>query len=112
MKFHGNAVTLILIAALLTSSLVIAPSSLTPASASGVGGRVKFAEKVVLLSIDAARIDYTMKLAEEGLLPGFKKVMENGVVAAGMIVSFPSETSVSHAVISTGAPPGTTYYRQ
>lgn len=68
----------------------------------------KYAEKVVILSIDAARADYTYKLASEGVLPGFKRIMDEGVYARGMIVSFPSATAVSHAVISTGAEPGIT----
>lgn len=68
----------------------------------------KYAEKVVILSIDAARADYTYKLASEGVLPGFKRIMDEGVYARGMIVSFPSATAVSHAVISTGAEPGVT----
>ncbi|MCD6301306.1 MAG: alkaline phosphatase family protein [Staphylothermus sp.] len=68
----------------------------------------KYAEKVVILSIDAARADYTYKLASEGVLPGFKRIMDEGVYARGMVVSFPSATAVSHAVISTGAEPGVT----
>ena len=73
-----------------------------------VDERPKYAERVVILSIDAARADYTYKLASEGELPGFKKIMEEGVYSRGMIVSFPSATAVSHAVISTGAEPGVT----
>ena len=70
--------------------------------------RPKYAEKVILLSIDAVRADLAFQLAEEGKLPGFKYLIDHGVVAEGMIVSFPSATAVSHAVISTGAPPGVT----
>ena len=47
-------------------------------------------------------------LTSQGVLPGFKYVVENGAIAQGMVVSFPSSTAVSHAVISTGAPPGIT----
>ncbi len=70
--------------------------------------RPKYAERVILLSIDAMRADMTFQLAEEGKLPGFKYLIDHGVVAKGMIVSFPSATAVSHAVLSTGAPPGIT----
>jgi predicted AlkP superfamily phosphohydrolase/phosphomutase len=41
-------------------------------------------------------------------LPGFRYIFQNGFLAQGMIVSFPSSTAVSHAVISTGAPPSVT----
>ena len=68
----------------------------------------RYAERVILLSIDAMRADLAFQLAEEGKLPGFKYLIDHGVVAQGMIVSFPSATAVSHAVISTGAPPGIT----
>ena len=70
--------------------------------------RPRYAERVILLSIDAVRADLAFQLAEEGKLPGFKYLIDHGVVAQGMIVSFPSATAVSHAVISTGAPPGIT----
>jgi predicted AlkP superfamily phosphohydrolase/phosphomutase len=71
------------------------------------------ASKVVLLSIDALRSDMVWDMllnrsvfATE--LPGFRYIFEHGYLARGMVVSFPSSTAVSHAVISTGAPPGVT----
>lgn len=73
-----------------------------------VGEKPKYAEKVVVISIDAARADITYRLASEGLLPAFKRIMDFGAYAEGMVVSFPSATAVSHAVISTGAPPKVT----
>lgn len=88
-------------------SLFLASYAIPVAAVEGVE-KPRYAEKVVLLSIDAARVDYTMMLAEQGILPGFKKILDEGVVAEGMIVSFPSATAVSHAVISTGALPGIT----
>jgi len=89
---------LLLLATLIFLGLTV--NSLIP-----VEKEVKYAEKVVILSIDAARADITYELASEGKLPGFKRIMDEGVYAEGMIVSFPSATAVSHAVISTGAPP-------
>lgn len=68
----------------------------------------QYAERVVLISIDAARPDILYKLAEEGNATGFKYIMEHGYYAKAMVVSFPSATAVSHAVISTGAPPSIT----
>lgn len=65
-------------------------------------------KRVVLFSIDALRSDMVLNLTSQGVLPGFKYVVENGAIAQGMVVSFPSSTAVSHAVISTGAPPGIT----
>lgn len=95
--------SLIIIIALLASIV-----SLYTVAISRSGERPKYAEKVILLSIDAMRSDLAFQLAEEGKLPGFKYLIDHGVVAEGMIVSFPSATAVSHAVISTGAPPGIT----
>jgi predicted AlkP superfamily pyrophosphatase or phosphodiesterase len=71
------------------------------------------AKRVVVLSIDALKADmlWSILLNQSQLaldLPGFKYIFQNGFLAQGMIVSFPSSTAVSHAVISTGAPPGIT----
>jgi len=62
----------------------------------------------VILSIDAARTDITYDLSSQDVLPGFKRMIDLGVYSEGMIVSFPSATAVSHAVISTGADPSVT----
>ncbi|WP_440059573.1 alkaline phosphatase family protein [Thermogladius sp. 4427co] len=77
------------------------------------GQTVPLAKRVVLLSIDALRADmlWDMLLNRSVFateLPGFRFIYSNGVLARGMVVSFPSSTAVSHAVISTGAPPGVT----
>lgn len=92
--------------------LIIIMIALSAAAVSSYGqgsaGRQRYADRVILLSIDAMRADLALQLAEEGKLPGFKYLIDHGVVADGMIVSFPSATAVSHAVISTGAPPGVT----
>lgn len=70
--------------------------------------RVKYVDRVIVLSIDAARADIFYALAKIGYLKGLKTIMDKGVIAEGMIVTFPSATAVSHATISTGAPPGKT----
>jgi predicted AlkP superfamily phosphohydrolase/phosphomutase len=81
----------------------------TPALAQTSG----LAKRVVILSIDALKADmlWSMLLNQSQLaidLPGFRYIFQNGFLAQGMIVSFPSSTAVSHAVISTGAPPSVT----
>lgn len=93
---------LILLAVILSTSISLIYAN-TPTNE-----HTRYAEKVVIISIDAARADYTYMLASEGILPGFKRIIDEGVYAKGMIVSFPSATAVSHAVISTGAEPGIT----
>mgnify|MGYP001026404018 CR=1 FL=1 len=70
--------------------------------------RFESARKLVLLSIDGARTDITYGLASKGFLPGFKRIMDEGVYSDGMLAPFPSVTAVSHAVISTGADPSVT----
>ncbi len=61
--------------------------------------------RVVVISIDAVRFDHLKMLVDEGKLPNIAKLMSSGVYAE-MIVVFPTATAVSHAAISTGAPPG------
>jgi len=68
----------------------------------------KIADKVVLISIDAARPDFVLKYVKEGKMPGITKIIEKGVWAEYMITSFPSATAVAHATISTGASPSIT----
>ncbi len=103
---RNQLILLVLSVIILSSLFTISTSQI--GTTSSTQEHTKYAEKVVIISIDAARADYTYKLASEGILPGFKKIMDEGVYAKGMIVSFPSATAVSHAVISTGAPPGVT----
>ncbi len=98
----------LVILVIVVGSLVLPITISTTSTYNDEDNDVKHADKVVIISIDAARADFTYKLASEGILPGFKEIMDNGVYAKGMIVSFPSATAVSHAVISTGAPPGIT----
>ncbi|MEM1532563.1 MAG: alkaline phosphatase family protein, partial [Desulfurococcaceae archaeon] len=87
--------------------IALAIASLVAVNSSYGGSSLKaYATKVVLYSIDAGRADIMFNLTSSGLLPGFRYIVENGYVADGMIVSFPSSTAVSHAVIATGAPPG------
>ncbi|MEM1643190.1 MAG: alkaline phosphatase family protein [Desulfurococcaceae archaeon] len=87
--------------------IALAIASLAAVNSSYGGSLLKaYATKVVLYSIDAGRADIMFNLTSSGLLPGFRYIVENGYVADGMIVSFPSSTAVSHAVIATGAPPG------
>lgn len=61
--------------------------------------------RVVILSADALRYDHLVKLVDEGKLPNISRMMANGMYAK-LIVVYPTATAVSHAAISTGAPPG------
>ncbi|NAZ11433.1 MAG: phosphodiesterase, partial [Desulfurococcales archaeon] len=89
--------------------LALSISVLLPPSVAQSSG---LAKRVVLLSIDALKADMLWSfLSQPELapsLPGFRYILQNGYLARGMVVSFPSSTAVSHAVISTGAPPGVT----
>ncbi|MET1160876.1 MAG: alkaline phosphatase family protein [Thermoprotei archaeon] len=88
--------------------VILAGSVIYTATGTISAEKPRFAQRVVLFSIDAAKPEIMYKLAQEGNATGFKFIMENGYYASGMIVSFPSATAVSHAVISTGAPPNIT----
>ncbi|MCC6025051.1 MAG: alkaline phosphatase family protein [Desulfurococcaceae archaeon] len=83
-------------------ALLLVPAVLyTGRSSVGESGRLR----VVLISIDAARFDHLVELAKRGELPNIAKLLEGGLYAE-MVVVFPTATAVSHAAISTGAPPG------
>jgi alkaline phosphatase D len=57
---------------------------------------------VLLVSFDGFRHDYV----ERFQLPNFKKFIEEGSAAAGLIPSFPSKTFPNHYTIVTGLYPG------
>jgi predicted AlkP superfamily phosphohydrolase/phosphomutase len=99
----GSKTFSIIILLALSISVLLPPSF---AQSSGL------AKRVVLLSVDALKADMLWSLLSQPdvapSLPGFRYILQNGYLARGMIVSFPSSTAVSHAVISTGAPPGVT----
>ena len=85
--------------ALLVVTILVLPGSLYIARSGA--GRLR----VVVISVDAARFDHITQLAMQGYLPNIAKLMSSGVYAE-MVVAFPTATAVSHAAISTGAPPG------
>ncbi len=62
----------------------------------------------MVISFDGMRHDFTKNYIDEGVLPNFKKVQNNGLVAEDIRTIYPSLTSASHAAISTGAKPGMT----
>nr|WP_186672864.1 alkaline phosphatase family protein [Sporosarcina sp. BP05] len=62
----------------------------------------------MVISFDGMRHDFTENYIEEGVLPNFKKVQNNGLVAEDIRTIYPSLTAASHAAISTGAKPGIT----
>jgi len=59
--------------------------------------------RVVVLSADAMRFDHMIELAGKGVLGNISRLLQG--VYAETIVTYPSATAVSHAAISTGAPP-------
>ena len=92
----NRALVLALVALLLVPAVLY-----TGRSSVDESGRLR----VVLISIDAARFDHLVELAKRGELPNIAKLLEEGLYAE-MEVVFPTATAVSHAAISTGAPPG------
>lgn len=58
-----------------------------------------------VISFDGMRHDFTQTYMDEGVLPNFKKVKENGVFAKDIRTIYPSLTAASHAAIATGAKP-------
>lgn len=61
--------------------------------------------KIILISFDGMKNDYTKKYMRENKLPHIKKLQENGVSAKDPITITPSLTAPSHAAIATGATP-------
>ncbi len=61
--------------------------------------------KVILISFDGMKNDYTKKYVQENKLPHIKQMLENGVTAKKPITITPSLTAPSHAAIATGATP-------
>lgn len=57
---------------------------------------------VMMISIDGFRYDYLKNLE----VPNLKKLVQNGVVADGMVPSFPSLTFPNHISLVTGRTPG------
>lgn len=64
--------------------------------------------KVILISIDGMKNDYTKKYVEENKLPHIKQILDNGVSAKKTTTITPSLTAPSHAAIATGATPNQT----
>ena len=58
-----------------------------------------------VISFDGMRPDFTKNYIDEGVLPNFKKVQDNGLMADDIRTIYPSLTAASHAAISTGANP-------
>ena len=64
-------------------------------------------KKVVVIGLDCALTHLIEKHIEEGHLPTFKKLFENGVVTENGLVPYPTVTPPNWATIGTGAWPGT-----
>ncbi len=73
-------------------ALVCVASSLTAQPAS----------RVILISFDGAAFWMISKLLEEGKLPNFRRLVDEGAWSDGMISSFPTKTAAGHAMIFTG----------
>ena len=61
--------------------------------------------KVILISFDGMKNDYTQKYVKEGKLPHIKQLLENGVSAKAAMTITPSLTAPAHAAMATGAKP-------
>lgn len=61
--------------------------------------------KVILISIDGMKNDYTKQYVKENKLPHIKQMQDNGVSAINPSTITPSLTAPSHAAIATGASP-------
>ncbi|MFC0417065.1 alkaline phosphatase family protein [Cytobacillus solani] len=64
--------------------------------------------KVILISFDGMKNDYTKKYVKENKLPHIKQLLDNGVSAKKPSTITPSLTAPSHAAIATGAAPNQT----
>jgi len=64
-------------------------------------------KKVAVIGLDCALTHLIEKHIEEGYLPTFKKLFENGVVTDNGLVPYPTVTPPNWATIGTGAWPGT-----
>lgn len=64
--------------------------------------------KVILISFDGMKNDYTNKYVNENKLPHIKQLKDNGVSAKKPITITPSLTAPSHAAIATGTKPNQT----
>jgi predicted AlkP superfamily phosphohydrolase/phosphomutase len=64
-------------------------------------------QKVVVIGCDAALPKRILKYIDEGALPTFKKLIEEGVIAENALVPHPTITPPNWTTIATGAWPGT-----
>lgn len=64
--------------------------------------------KVILISNDGMKNDYTKKYVKENKLPYIKQMLDSGVSAKSPSTITPSLTAPSHAAIATGATPNQT----
>lgn len=64
-------------------------------------------KRVAIIGFDCAIPKMIQKHIDEGFLPNFKKVMENGVVAENCLGAYPTITPPNWTTIATGACPGT-----
>lgn len=66
------------------------------------------ATKVILFSSDGMRQDLVHRYVDEGVLPTYKDLLDNGVEAAGngLIQGFPPNTGVGWNTLATGTWPG------
>ncbi|WP_192797493.1 alkaline phosphatase family protein [Psychrobacillus glaciei] len=61
--------------------------------------------KVILISFDGMKNEYTKKYIKDNKLPHIKQMQDNGVTAKNPSTITPSLTAPSHAAIATGATP-------
>jgi 2',3'-cyclic-nucleotide 2'-phosphodiesterase (5'-nucleotidase family)/predicted AlkP superfamily phosphohydrolase/phosphomutase len=98
-------ITLLLVIAFVGALLPAGQVPATPQSAQSPAGS---ADKVILFSSDGLRQDLVHKYVDEGVLPTYEDLIDQGVEAAnnGLIQGFPPNTGVGWSTIATGTWPG------
>jgi 2',3'-cyclic-nucleotide 2'-phosphodiesterase (5'-nucleotidase family) len=94
------ALTLVLLVAIGQGTAVAKKPPLPPPPPS--------ANKAILFASDGLRQDLVQKYVDEGVLPTYENLLENGVKAAnnGLLQGFPPNTGVGWATLATGTWPG------
>jgi 2',3'-cyclic-nucleotide 2'-phosphodiesterase (5'-nucleotidase family)/predicted AlkP superfamily phosphohydrolase/phosphomutase len=85
---------------------VVVIASIGPGAAQGTRG-VTSTDKAVLFSSDGMRPDLMQRYAQDGFMPTYRELMDEGLVGAnGLTQAFPPNTGVGWHTLATGTWPG------